>query len=347
MPGLPFVTPRWYLSALISGLLAGGGCVAAQAIEATAPLAVTQVTPGVFVHLGALADWEAANGGDVANIGFVVGSRCVAVIDTGGTPGVGQALRAAIERTTPLPICFVVNTHAHPDHMLGNVAFTATNRPSPRFAASAAFNRALAAREPYYLNALQRDFGIHLTGAAIVYASISVDKSLDLDLGDRILTLQTWPTAHTDNDLTVYDRRTRTLFASDLLFVQHLPVLDGSLRGWVSVMTDLKQLDVVTVVPGHGPVSHDWPAAMDAQADYLNGLLRDTRAAIRNLLPIQQAIERVGVPPGSRWLLTDRFHRRNVTAAYAELEWEDDAPDSRGEPSPPQRPALPANPAGG
>jgi len=346
MPGLRLAMPRWLLpgllSALLPGLLAWVGCAFAQAVNGTTPLAVTQVKPGVFVHIGALEDWAPTNGGDVANIGFVVGSRCVAVIDTGGTPSVGQALRAAVESTTPLPVCYVINTHAHPDHVLGNVAFAKASRPAPRFVASARFMHALAAREPYYLNALQRDFGIQLTHVAIVYPTISVDRSLDLDLGDRVLTLQAWPTAHTDNDLTVYDQSTRTLFASDLLFVQHLPALDGSLRGWVSVMAELKRLDVATAVPGHGPVSNEWPAVMDAQADYLNALLRDTRAAIRNRLTIQQAVDHIGEPPASQWLLTDRFHRRNVTAAYAELEWEDDDPKTPAAPSPAARSALPA-----
>jgi quinoprotein relay system zinc metallohydrolase 2 len=309
---------RW-----LCALLAWAGCAAAAAADFT----VSQVSPGVFVHVGAIEDWTPAHDGDVANIGFVVGSRCVAVIDSGGTPAVGQALRAAIARETALPVCYVINTHAHPDHVLGNVAFAASGASAaPRFVASAAFQRALAAREPYYLNALRRDFGIELTPAAIVYPSLVVNPSLDLDLGERTLTLQAWPTAHTDNDLTVYDRRTRTLFASDLLFVQHLPVLDGSLRGWIAVLAELRRLDVATAVPGHGSVSRDWPGVMDAQADYLDALLRDTRAALRGQLTIQQAIECIGVAPGTPWRLTERFHRRNVTAAYAELEWEDEPP---------------------
>ena len=234
---------------------------------------------------------------------------------------------------TNLPVCYVINTHAHPDHMLGSVAFAGANPPAaPIFVANARFTGTLAAREPFYLNALQRDFAVQMTHASVIYPTLAVDKSLEIDLGDRVLTLQAWPTSHTDNDLTVYDQRTRTLFASDLLFVQHLPALDGSLRGWVSVMAELKRLDVATVVPGHGPVSNDWPAAMDAQADYLNGLLRDTRAAIRNRLTIQQAIDTIAIAklpaPTPPWRLTDRFHRRNVTAAYAELEWEDDALDT-------------------
>ncbi len=307
-------------------MLAGVLCavLGAPTLAATAALSVTEVQPGVFVHIGAVEDWTPEHQGDVANIGFVVGTRCVAVIDTGGTPQVGRGLRAAVERTTTLPVCYVINTHAHPDHVLGNDAFAGGAAPAPQFVASARFKRSLSAREPYYLNALRRDFGIELAHASVVYPAIGVGQPLELDLGERVLTLRAWPTAHTDNDLTVYDQRTRTLFTADLLFVQHLPVLDGSLRGWLGVMTELARLQVATVVPGHGSVSSDWPAAMSAQATYLNTLLRDTRSAIKNRWTLQQATERIGFEPRNVWRLTERFHRRNVTAAYAELEWEDE-----------------------
>ena len=107
--------PRKPLAARLPIRLAA--CLAGMVVEpaiAAMPLAVTQEAPGVYVHVGAVEDWTPEHRGDVANLGFVVGKRCVAVIDTGGTPQVGLALRAAIERETPLPVCYVINTHAHP-----------------------------------------------------------------------------------------------------------------------------------------------------------------------------------------------------------------------------------------
>jgi len=305
-------------SALVFGALLHA-TAAAQANTDPAPFDVTEVASGVYVHAGRLEDWLPGNGGDIANLGFVVGSRCVAVIDSGGTPQLGQRWRAAIERTTHLPICFVIDTHAHPDHVLGNAAFAG---PDTRFVASAKFNAAMAAREPYFLRALERDFGISATHESMVYPTLSVDDTRELDLGDRVLVLQTWPTAHTDNDLTVYDRSTRTLFASDLLFVQHIPVVDGSLRGWLSAMQQLARIDAALVVPGHGP-ARTGPEAWKPQQEYLETLLRETRAALKSRKTLPQAVDSVGVQAASRWQLAERFHRRNVTAAFAELEWED------------------------
>src|SRR3954467_15141653 len=90
-----------------------------------AGFALENPAPGVYVHYGEVAEMSRGNAGDVANLGFVVGTRCVAVIDTGGTYAVGRALRDALRKVTMLPVCFVINTHAHPDHVFGNAAFVA------------------------------------------------------------------------------------------------------------------------------------------------------------------------------------------------------------------------------
>ena len=307
------------LAALLLGALLHAGA-AAQAAADPAPLEVNEVAPGVYVHAGLLEDWLPGNGGDIANLGFIVGSRCVAVIDTGGTPQLGLRWRAAIERTARLPICYVIDTHAHPDHVLGNAAFVGSDT---RFVASAKFNAAMSAREPYFLRALSRDFGIEVAHEAMVYPTLAVDGTRELDLGDRVIVLQTWPTAHTDNDLTVYDRKSRTLFTSDLLFVQHIPVVDGSLRGWLAAMQQIAKVDAALIVPGHGATRAGGPAAWQPQQAYLEALLRETRAAIKAHKTLPQAVDSVGVQAASPWQLVERFHRRNVTAAFAELEWED------------------------
>jgi quinoprotein relay system zinc metallohydrolase 2 len=214
----------------------------------------------------------------------------------------------------------VINTHAHPDHVLGNAAFVS---PDTRFVGSAKFNAAMAARAPYFLRALERDFGVSATTDAVVYPTIAVDGTRELDLGGRTLVVQAWPTSHTDNDLTVYDRSARTLFTSDLLFVQHIPVVDGNLRGWLATLQQLARIDAALIVPGHGATRRAGPDAWAPQQEYLETLRRETRAAIKSGKTLSQAVDSVGTQAASRWQLAERFHRRNVTAAFAELEWED------------------------
>src|SRR5262245_43578976 len=299
-------------------------CCAAVIVSGAAgagdALPVTENAAGIHVHLGAQAEASPVNRGAIANVGFIVGNRCVAVIDTGGSPAVGRSLRAAIRAVTPLPVCYVINTHVHPDHILGNAAFVGDN---PEFVGHAKLAAAMAARGRVYVAAAKRALGADAADAGMVPPTRSVTGNATLDLGDRTLELRAWPTAHTDHDLTIFDVRTGTLWLSDLLFIERIPVVDGSLRGWLEVLADLKRLDARLVVPGHGTVTGDWPGAAAAQERYLRALLGDTRAALRAGKTLQEAVETVGGSGREGWLLFEAFHRRNVTAAFAELEWEE------------------------
>lgn len=290
----------------------------------SAPLTVQEVAPGVWVHQGQQQAWMEARADDVANLSFVVGARCVAVIDSGGSPAVGEGLKQAVAKVTPLPVCYVISTHAHPDHVLGLGAFAGGANP-PQFVAHARFAAAVATRQRSWGNALQRDGGITLRPGDVVTPTLPVAAAaeLEIDLGNRKLTLRAWPTAHTDSDLTVLDLQTRSLFTGDLVFVGHMPVLDGKLKGWLAALAALRQMDVALAIPGHGAPSVQWAAMLAPQQDYLENLQRQVRNALRERRSLAQTVQDAALPAAGSWLLAEHFHRRNITAAYAELEWED------------------------
>ncbi len=321
MDALGGFTGRWrgWRAAAVAACLALP--VLASAGGARPAGAFQEVAPGVYVREGKLEDWGPRNLGRVSNQGVVVGEKCVAVIDTSGTPADGQVLRDAIREVTDRPVCHVINTHAHPDHVLGNEAF-ARVQGEPKFIGHTRLPAALQARGPYYLNALKRDFGRGHGEATLVAPDTLVEDSLELDLGNRSLRLKAWKTAHTDSDLTVLDEKTGVLFLGDLLFVDHVPVLDGSLKGWLAAMSELRDWKITLAVPGHGAPTRDLQAALDAQQRYLLNLRSKTLEAIKANVSLARAVDRIE-PDTAQWKLLQTFHKRNVTAAYAELEWED------------------------
>lgn len=283
-------------------------------------MGILEIAPGIFVHTGRYELATHQNRGDISNAICVVGASAVAVIDTSGSYAAGNGLRDAISETTSAPIRYVINTHMHPDHVMGNGAFKA---PGVEFVGHHKLPAALYARKESYLNSARERVGeAAFKGTEIIVPTLLVKDVLELDLGGRTLTLKARPTAHTDNDLTVFDSATGTFFLGDLLFSKHIPTLDGSLAGWLDLIPVLRQESAARAVPGHGPDAMPWPDAITPVERYLSVLASDVRNMIKDGKTIEEAIATAGQSERGKWELFDEHHPRNVTAAFTELEWE-------------------------
>jgi quinoprotein relay system zinc metallohydrolase 2 len=303
----------------LAGSFCAAALIASRSAAAAGALSPTEIAPGIFVRRGVDEDATSANQDAIANIGFVVGRDAVAVIDPGGSLRDGELLRESILKVTRLPIRYVVMTHVHPDHIFGAGAF---QRDRPEFVGHHRLPHALAARGDYYRKRLEETLGPGRAGPLVAPTRL-VQSQDEIDLGGRRrLQLTAYPVAHSDCDLTALERQTATLFTGDLLFVQRVPSLDGSLKGWLTALGTLKSVPARRAVPGHGPTSVKWPCGSLDLERYLNGLLRETRQALKQGTDIETAVTTVGRSERDRWRLFDDYQGHNVTQAFKELEWE-------------------------
>jgi len=304
--------PMKTLLILCLGLLL---CAAAQAESLT----MEEVAPGIYVHHGVHEELDAGYHGDICNIGFIVGEKGVAIIDSGGSLTVGQKLREAVRKVTPLPILYVINTHVHPDHIFGNAAFLADH---PAYVGHQKLADAMERRREIYMRNNAAWLGKDAEGSEIVKPTQAVVSTLELDLGKRTLLLAAYPTAHTNTDLSVFDKNTATLWSGDLLFIQRTPSIDGDIKGWLQVITQLRAIPAQRVIPGHGPVSIEWQGALDNEQRYLDTLLNDVRASIKRGEPMERTMDTAAATEKDNWVLFTSVNRRNVNIIYPALEWE-------------------------
>ena len=292
--------------------------LSANASDANNNFALVKVEQGIYAHLGLHESIESKQRDNIANIGFIIGDDCIAVIDTGGSVKIGEQLRASIRTISEKPVCYVINTHIHYDHILGNHAFVADK---PVFVGHQQLPDAIEQNRNFFLEQFKAELG-NSAENAIIGPSLLVEQSTEIDLGNRILTLKAFPVSHSHNDLIVIDNNTRTLWSGHLIFRERVPSLTGSLRGWIKTMNAIADLDIKKVVPGHGTIANSLEGAMLQQHQYLTKVLDETRKAIAEGQFLNDAVENIDKDNQGNWLLHEYQHPTNVSRAFTELEWE-------------------------
>ena len=281
---------------------------------------IHEVADGIFMYQGPNEQVSSRNLGAIGNTGFIVGEQSVAVIDSGGSPEFGRRLRNAVKQVTDLPIEYLILTHFHPDHVAGAVAFP----EALQVITHENYGRAMTQRALFYVQRFTKLLPQDGEEAFLPSStSVAVGQKMEIDLGGRILIIEAHPLAHTDNDISVYDLQTDTFWASDLLFAQRTPALDGSLTGWLEVLSKLDERNFGLTIPGHGAPAQ-WSELLEPHADYLNRLKDDVRAMLDKGQSLSEVLEQHEAAENhpSKWALYAEQHGSNLAKAYTELEWE-------------------------
>ena len=306
---------RWMLLALALSLSLVCTSRAGSAQSFDYGLRPQAVTEGVFVFEGRREHFSRDNGGNIVNTGYILTDEGAVVIDTGPSKRYGQQMRAIIEASSGKPVSRVYLTHGHPDHFLGNQAYA--DRPIYALAGTRQTIRTLG--DDLSAN-LYRLVGGWMEGTE-ANTPVQELKPGTVDVGGRTLRLIS-KLGHTDADLAVFDEKTRTLFAGDLVFFERTPTTpNADITMWLAALDELDRLEFAALVPGHGPVVRDHQAIEQTRA-YLKWLRDSLRQAARRGLDLNEAMQ-LPVPERFRKLAVfDEEFQRSVVHLYPEMELE-------------------------
>jgi len=309
---------------------AAAGLVLCSAIASRAAepdnggLEVVQVRPNFYMIAGA--------GG---NIGVQIGIDGVVLADAGAEAASDQVL-AALKKLTPLPIRYIINTGADPDHVTGN-------------------GKLAKAGLTIFTNALgNANFGNAMTngGAASILAHDSILKRMSAPTGKTsAFPVDTWPTeafytnrkslrindeaidvtyqpaAHSDADSFVFFRRSDVVAAGDILDMTRFPAIDvangGSIQGEIDALNRLIALAVppgpfiyegvgTYVIPGHGRLCE--------QLDVVNyrDMVVVVRDVIADLIKQGKTLSQIKEASPAKPFETEYGTQPGVTSAFIE-----------------------------
>lgn len=199
----------------------------------------------------------------VPNVGIIVGKEAALVIDCGLGPENGRRVLQAAQKIAPGRRLILTQTHAHPEHAFGSVAFRNRaeiflNRQQNDYLIQSG-----SALLELFRSSFSQDVGRLLEGVEIVPATNTYKgESASIDLGDRRVEFRNWGIAHSPGDQTIYLPQEKILFAGDLVEERIFPIVPYfpptiprtaiNCDRWKEALSNMEQINPTIIVPGHG-----------------------------------------------------------------------------------------------
>ncbi|MBO9580429.1 MAG: MBL fold metallo-hydrolase [Sphingobium sp.] len=162
----------------------------------------------------------------------------------------------------------LVNTHANPDHFVGNGLVEGAEIIATRETAAE-----MAKFDPIQFASLPDNWEKMGDAGAFLYETMgrkfdwsdlnsvamptrTFEKRLSIAVGDTPVELIDLGPAHTSSDTIAWLPRQRVVFTGDLLFNEGHPIMwDGPIENWIAACDYIIALEPEVVVPGHGPIA--------------------------------------------------------------------------------------------
>ena len=280
-----------------------------------------KVSPNTWVWVGSYEGPSQANRGYRMNMGFVKGKNAVAVIDSGYSPEMAEAMLQRIREITPLPVRYVINTNSQPHRFMGNDVFRKAGAEiiASREAAARMENEGAG-----FAATVARTLGMKEGAVPVPQLPgrlIEPGQAVSLDLGGVGLKVTHFGRAHTRGTLVVEVAPDQTVFAGDILYSGRLLAIlpDSHVTEWISAYDKLRSLKAKRFVPGHGQVA-PLRAFEQPTYRYLTALKTHMEKAVKKGVDANIAMASFNSAPWKKLAVFDELAGRNASLAYLEAE---------------------------
>ena len=207
-------------------------------------------------------DWQGPDGNTIV----LDAPKGLIVFDTGRSPMHAQAI-LDYAKQRGLPIAAIINSHWHLDHTSGNwdirrayphadvYASNALNGALETFLADGKANAEKALADPKTPPAARDQI---IRGRAVldnpkrIAPNHVIKRSGPLTIAGRRMDVHLAKFAATEGDVWLYEPKSRTVIAGDLV-VGLVPFMDTACPdGWSRALADIAKLPFTALVPGHG-----------------------------------------------------------------------------------------------
>ena len=230
------------------------------------------------------------NKGWNSNVHFVVTETGVLLFDTGSSEIIGNKIKKAIKTVTDLPVRWVINSHSHADHWLGNAAFTDT---AVEIIAS---EQAIATMRKYGQDDVE--FYAKVTHGTIgttqlMYPNFLLDARQKRNFGGVDVEFIFSNGAHSPGDILMWLPEQKIIFGGDVLSSDWMPMITdhGNVPNLIDTLHKIAKLSPDIVLTGHGKATT--AKAITRDAELLSGVWEQVLTDHKNGLKPNETLLRV------------------------------------------------------
>lgn len=282
-------------------------------------LKLEKIKDGIYCYFGKPEVIDSLNNGNMVNSCFVDMGKSWLVIDSGPTYLYAKEAYKNIEKIKDLPVSYVINTHMHDDHWLGNGFYK--EHGATILGSRKAFDEIGADSPTRMQNRISKEA---YASTKIVLPQMYIEKHKRLIIDEQEVIIRVLNhRAHTKSDLYVYIPSKKALFAGDLIFNDRLPSLrDGGINGWIFILEEIEDMDLDVIIGGHGRLIDI--SSPRFTLNYLKRMRDGVKKVIDEGGDISEAVESLIMREYMKSALYDDIHKANINAVFQMMEWSDE-----------------------